>query len=310
MIFVLNAPVSRYMVELAISFLPYWLVFLWCSSVRYLVCAMRERIRVRRLMLSVRWWVSALLLLWIGSTWWRYYYTVELAQQGSGQILTIWYGNILYTNTEGQQLQQQIKKADPDVILLIEATNEIVEDLYTGLLDKYPYSNRNILSRGLVGSVVLSKYPLEIASEVKPHTNWRYSWAHIDPYGLDLQLYLVHTSSPISPLFFRRRNEQLQHISTLATLWRNRPDLIIGDINVSPWSYWYSYLDRSLGDKYINITRMIWPLFTWRQLPLSWMRSHIDHAWIYSDLWRVVSLDHIPIVWSDHDGFIIQIERL
>lgn len=130
--------------------------------------------------------------------------------------------------------------------------------------------------------MVFSKYPVDDLADDFVKGAWRYGYFRIDgPVG-SYYVYLVHTSSPISPFNYHMRNEQLtnvaDHISRHDSSRESAiPVLLLGDFNVSPWSVFYGDFVQKIP-QFENISSRFSILFTWRlkRVPLFW--SHIDHV--------------------------------
>jgi len=66
----------------------------------------------------------------------------------------------LYKNSDYTGLQIWIEKYDPDILMMVEFTDDHNENLKNILKEKYPYSARTTWSQIYFGSVVFSKYPI------------------------------------------------------------------------------------------------------------------------------------------------------
>jgi len=79
--------------------------------------------------------------------------------------------------------------------------------------------------------------------------------------------------------------------------------IVVGDFNVSPWSYYYKRFVNEIGLKNVDSVWNI--LFTWRLfiLPIFW--SNIDHV-LVDDLSEIVHLEQFGIRGSDHVGYYIE----
>lgn len=304
-------PSSRYLTELLVSFDPYWIPVLILCIMGSLVLLYPRQSKSDR----YRVWIQicfafGLVLTVLIPRYTTYYGSHPDPVQTTSWQISIFYANILYTNYDLSDLKQLIQQEQPDVIMIIECTQEAYQQLLSGLLEYYPYSNREILEQDLVGSVVFSSIPIEnIPFTNIPTKNRRYSHFVIDPAWQHISTYLIHTSSPISSRYYQLRNQQLDYLWTRIQDADQKPDLIIGDFNVTPRSHRYQQFEQRIWPWFFNITRTFWVLFTWRHLPLVFIRAHIDHIWMNTNSLSYSHLEKIDIPGSDHDGFIIHITK-
>jgi hypothetical protein len=130
--------------------------------------------------------------------------------------IRVYYANILYTNYDYASLEQQIVFYDPDVVALVEFSNNHADAMKDFFQERYPYVNRNSWDAKLAGDVVFSKYPLvEVSNEYPQEVGrWKYSYVILDvPGEANIYFYLVHTSAPVSVYNFEMRNKQLHKIA-------------------------------------------------------------------------------------------------
>lgn len=199
-----------------------------------------------------------------------------------------------------------IQSKDPDVVMFVEFADHHDTHIKSFLSQNYPYINRTSRSKKFVGSMVFSKYPVDDLADDFVQGAWRYGYFRIDGPITPYYVYLVHTSSPISPMNYHMRNEQLttvaDHISTHAISRENDvPVLLLGDLNVSPWSVFYARFVSDLKN-FSNITVRFPIAFSWRLkwIPLFW--SHIDHVFS-TDADSVGYIEQVDVPGSDHLGY-------
>jgi endonuclease/exonuclease/phosphatase (EEP) superfamily protein YafD len=304
-------PASRYFKELLVSFEPYWIPVLILCIMWSLVSLYPRQTKSDRYLLWIQICYSfGLVLTVLIPRYATYYGSYPRADQTTSWQISIFYANVLYTNDDLTNLKHLIKQQNPDVIMMIECTKQTYQQLASWLLEQYPHSNREILNQDLVGSVVFSKLPIKnIPFTNIPKKNRRYSYFVIDPEGKHISTYLIHTSSPIADRYFQLRNQQINYLWNRIQDSDEKADLILGDFNVTPRSHWYQQFEQQLWSWFFNITRTFWPLFTRRQLPLIFIRAHIDHIWINTDTTTYSKLQKIDIPGSDHDGFMMYLKK-
>ncbi len=294
---------TLYVSELAISFLPY-IVGMHIFLVGY---------RLPKLFI-IQWnlrWFGLVILHILGFIYfvfpvYNFYTQSDLIGESSDTGMTILYANISKKNRNYTGLIEMIQDKDPDVVMFVEFADHHDEHIKWFLSENYPYINRTSRSKKFVGSMVFSKYPVDDLADEFVQGAWRYGYFRIDgPVGA-YYVYLVHTSSPISPVNYRMRNDQLlavaDHISVHSGSreW-NVPVLLLGDLNISPWSTFYNRFVADL-ENFSNITARFPIVFSWRlkRVPLRW--SHIDHVFS-TDTNAIGYIEQVDVPGSDHLGY-------
>lgn len=151
--------------------------------------------------------------------------------------------NILASNGNTERVLAAIENVDPDILVLEEVTPKWEKAL--GGLD-YPY--RVAVPRtDCFGIMLLSRRPLS-------HTNVVYigtadvptitATVHL-PQG-DISLIGTHPLPPGGAAYSRHRNAQLAALPELIDA-QDKPVLLIGDLNTTPWSYWFKRLLKESG---------------------------------------------------------------
>lgn len=304
---------SSFIAELAISFLPYIIIILWIIIVIliYLIFCYNCKKHDKRLKLTI---VSILLLIFsirIGVMYsfeyfWFYNQPDDLIRLKDQDWIKIFYANILYKNTDYKSLQEKIEKEDPEIVILVEFSDEHEHEMKDFFKEKYSYMNRNSWSTMLAGDVVFSKIPLENVTETHLVEAWarNYSYMKIlcDECWTWVDLYVIHTAAPVSITNFNMRNNQIGKLLSDFLKFQNiwTPTIIIWDFNLSPWSYYYKQLTKhrnmlnALSYQSPNYTRSLY-----KQLIF---RSHIDQLFISPEI--VISKINIEkLVGSDHRSF-------
>lgn len=218
----------------------------------------------------------------------------------------IFYANILYTNFDFKSLQQRIETENPDIVILVEFSDAHEEEMKDFFYENYPYMNRNSRSITLAGDVVFSKFPLKNVENTSLSDEWAWNYSYMtfqggDTVG-DVDLYVIHTAAPVSIENFEMRNHQLRLLkSDFQKRHSANPVMMIGDFNLSPWSYYYSEFTNSRNLK--NALGFQNPNYTWS---LFWKKifcSHIDQLFI-SDWISVSNINISDLSWSDHRAFL------
>ncbi|MCK6369864.1 MAG: endonuclease/exonuclease/phosphatase family protein [Gammaproteobacteria bacterium] len=218
--------------------------------------------------------------------------------------------NLFVANSEHAAVRAYLRHADADILVLSELTPAWVSALREvtaaypywvsvdrrtpwglGVYSRFPLKGARALDLGLGGSVNV------VATAALP--------------GGDVQLVGVHLASPTSPARAAQRNLQLQRLADLlgpprqSGDARNPPRLLIGDMNITPFSpYFGDLLDRTgLIDRRARDGLLTtWP--TWF-MPV---RIPIDHCIADPDL-PVLAVRRGPAVGSDHYPLEIRLHR-
>jgi endonuclease/exonuclease/phosphatase (EEP) superfamily protein YafD len=154
-----------------------------------------------------------------------------------GQSLRAMLINLNASNGNTEQVLKLIREVDPDLLLLEEVTLKWAAELAV-LENDYPHRLARTREDPF-GIMLLSKYHLErgevisIGSSDLPSI---IAEGHF-PQGI-ISIIGTHPPPPIGPEYARHRNTQLMELPYLAAN-QKYPTLLIGDLNVSPFSYWF-----------------------------------------------------------------------
>jgi len=303
--------------ELAISFVPYIIWFCILASIIEIYLIIHESNR-RRKNKSIKIFLTILItiitiLFWTLYTseyFWFYNNNDELIRLDNNKWIKVFYANILYKNTDYKSLQEKIEKENPDIVILVEFSDEHEDEMKEFFKKNYPYMNRNSRSTMLAGDVVFSKIPLENITENHLVSAWSWNYGYMNIQCNDkikdceewIDLYVIHTAAPVSIKNFQMRNSQLNKLKSDLTKNQvpSKPTIIIWDFNLSPRSYYYEQFTKNL--KMLNALSFQAPNYT-RSLLQQWIfRSHIDQLFISNNI-KITKIDIENLVWSDHRSF-------
>ncbi|MBQ7073516.1 endonuclease/exonuclease/phosphatase family protein [bacterium] len=223
--------------------------------------------------------------------------------------MKVFYANILYTNTNYEGLKNTIKEENPDLVVLVEFSNEHEIAMKDFFKEDYPYVNRNSRSEKLAGDVIFSKYPLIESKREKEREKgtWDYSTVKVKiPEKRDLlNLYVVHTAAPVSPSTYEMRNLQLEKLATEFAEKKHEEqekNMIIGDFNLSPRSAQYQTLMNTFEDLVENAFKGGDITYTWSWNGSKLFMTHIDHLFTSSNI-LIHDLQVKDLIGSDHRYF-------
>ena len=220
----------------------------------------------------------------------------------SGPRLRLVSLNVNTANQRTDLVLDFLRKTDADVILLME-----VDDRWMNGLSPLNalYAHRVSAPReDNFGIVLFSRLPLTNSSIVElggadvPSIATDIDWA-----GQVFFLLGTHPLPPGSSEYARQRNGQFKNIAALVCQ-QSRPAIVLGDLNVTPWSPYFSNLLKTGG--LINTSQGLGLYNSWPSW-FSWAGIPIDHC-LVTPSWSVRSKRLGPQVGSDHLPVIIDLQ--
>jgi endonuclease/exonuclease/phosphatase (EEP) superfamily protein YafD len=236
--------------------------------------------------------------LWLGGT---------ASAAPGGTPLRVVSANVWAINPTPDQVLAFIRASDADLVALVDARRRRWRQVLAELGQLYPYRAPKSW-REHAPVVLLSRYPV-VSEEVvhAPRGRRPYLTATLAVGGQELVVVGVHPTSPSPTLAgeTRRRNRELDHIA-LAVVDTDRPVIVAGDFNTSPWSPHFQDLvaaaglrNAAAGHGYIAT----WPTWFWPAL------IPIDHVLLKGPL-AVTAVRRGPAVGSDHFPLIADLRLL
>jgi len=207
--------------------------------------------------------------------------------------------NLLRENGRTDEALRSIREAEADVVVALELTPAWLEHL-APLRAQYPHVVAEAQD-DCFGLGVFSKHPLTGA-----RTLWLgYGWVPtlrltVEADGRSLDVVATHAVPPKERTQTGARDEQLRDLAGLARE-RTRPLLIVGDLNITPWSPHFRALLREGG--LMDSGRGHGLGGTWPSFVPAWLRIPIDHVLVTPELrvlnrsrGRSFGSDHVPLV--------------
>jgi endonuclease/exonuclease/phosphatase family metal-dependent hydrolase len=201
--------------------------------------------------------------------------------------------NKLYDNKRYSLISETITESDPDIIALAEFTTDDLDEI--AALENYPYRYEKIsrtyegyeVGLSLYSKDLLQVYELDMETR-KELRELPIIHAVIDTEVSDdpINLIAVHTTAPVIPSFYARRNEQLQGLSDYINELPSEAQknlVLIGDFNLSPWSPQFRTF-TSDTKSIVNAAQGQGLYFSWSYDSLPLFYSHIDHIFISKQL--------------------------
>jgi endonuclease/exonuclease/phosphatase (EEP) superfamily protein YafD len=209
--------------------------------------------------------------------------------------------NLQFSNQTHEAFRSLVLEQKPDIAVVEEVTRAWAEALTT-LRDRYPYA-RVIARPGAFGIGILSRRSmtrvevLDLGHPVHPAL-----LARIPVGARELSVLAAHPPPPTSEAGFSIRNDQLDQLGELAK-GLDSPKVMLGDLNASPWSPYFSRLLRQSG--LVNARDGFGILPTWPSFFMPAMIP-IDHCLVSPDV-RVTHMRTGPDIGSDHLPVVIDL---
>lgn len=220
--------------------------------------------------------------------------TAPVQQDAQAPRLKILMSNILYENPQLDPLKALIAVEKPDVVILQELHPRHLELMKSFKDYRYELSDSGVPHFGIG---LWSRWPLATkqALQLGP--------AHVPSLFVtlrlgnrSLQLLTTHPPPPVDRQAMHLRNAQF---TALAGFLKAHPgsQLLIGDLNLTPWSPYYRQLIDATGLRNARFGRGLLP--SWRSDMPPGLRIPIDQA-LYSPDIKVDDLRIGPELGSDH----------
>lgn len=210
--------------------------------------------------------------------------------------------NVLYRNREHAQVAEFLRRERPDVVALVEMNDRWRRALAT-VAKEYPYRYETKGSTGR-GVSLWSRVPLRDAGILNVEAQREPAIrATLMVANRPLRLFAVHASWPMAPASAALRNRQLALLAREARATQAMPLVVIGDLNISPFS---PHFQRLLKDSGLRSAaegfgwQPTWPTY----LPPAGIQ--IDHALITPTL-RVRAFRRGPFTGSDHRPIVMDL---
>lgn len=227
----------------------------------------------------------------------RFLTGAEAAAGGDDPAFRALLANVNFDNRDYPRIRQVITDHDPDFIVLQEITPWLLDRL-ADLADRYPY--RAAVPRAdPFGIALLSRHPFLKAEVIQlGATGLPSIQAEFATGGQRFTLLATHPPPPISAQTARERNDQLAELALFA---RQPRLLVLGDLNVTPWSPYFEDLLAASGLRDSGDGLGIHP--SW---PAGWppLWIPIDHA-LFSEGIRIQKRKIGPAIGSDHYPLVV-----
>lgn len=226
------------------------------------------------------------------------FYIGDNAGHNAQHSLKLMMFNVNTGNSEYAAVSDYIKDVDPDFVALLEL-NPVWWSNIKHLLEQYPYHEKRLQTDNF-GIAFLSKYPMD--SEVVTglsNLNVPSIIARIKNNEEQVTIITTHPLPPVSELYFTNRNHQLENLAQLVSSMEGNI-ILAGDLNVAPWSVFFSeFVDYSgLRDSSQGFgIQPSWPTM------LPFLYTPIDHCLVSENVvihnrqtGSDLGSDHLPVI--------------
>lgn len=210
--------------------------------------------------------------------------------------------NVLTSNSRADLVLDFLRRTEADVILLMEVNDRWLADL-AALQTSYPYQLKAAREDNF-GIALFSRIPLTNTSVLElGEAEIPTLTAEIELGGQKIFLLGTHPLPPGSAENSRLRNEQLEKIAATVCS-QSLPAIVIGDLNCTPWSPYFSRLLAAGGLK--NTSQGLGVFNSW-PATLAIVGIPIDHCLVSRSI-RVIQKELGPHVGSDHLPVIVNLQ--
>lgn len=223
-------------------------------------------------------------------------------QAPPGTELTLLLANVQRSNTEYSRLIEIVAVHRPDLLAVIEPDPTWVQALDT-LTPLYPH--QKIVARDdNFGIALYSRIPFDGVEVIDlGDTGAPSIAAKILLDKKEVTILATHPLPPPAKQHYDRRNSQLSAIATYIGA-RSGSKIIIGDLNVTPWSVYFSKLLHQSG--LVDTRQGHGILATWpTYLPL--MMIPLDYCLVSPDI-LTKNIATLPNIGSDHLPLLVKLE--
>ena len=215
---------------------------------------------------------------------------------------TIFYSNVLFSNTNYNDLKERIKSYNPDFVALLEMDKNWRKNFD---LPDYPYKSG--YDKDFLGMVFYSKYPIKNHRLVSLNYARPLLENEIELPDGTIHINVLHLPPPFSAEHIELRNKALKVLGKFLSE-QNDNVITLGDYNVTQFSSAFKELIKDSGvsqcstDLYPPILNLFYT--TWCHSSLPFACTGIDHTLVKGKL-ILSSIEKVQNFGSDHIPLLI-----
>ncbi|WP_182870857.1 endonuclease/exonuclease/phosphatase family protein [Rhodopirellula sp. JC639] len=220
------------------------------------------------------------------------------------RLMTI---NVLTRNHAYQRVADEIRQVDPDLVAILELSSGLNAYLSRELADAYPHRLSSPEDSGNFGIGVFSKLAFDEARMFQLNENI----TSIEVVCGGNQVVATHPLPPMGSDGFQSRNQHLSLLAARISQQRHefpeRPIVVLGDFNVTPWSPHFRRFQRASGLHRAKLGIAVTPTWYARgsDFPFGLV---LDHIFINDSL-RCVEYRVGDDIGSDHRSVSVALRR-
>lgn len=229
-----------------------------------------------------------------------YYFAAERPVQNVPTLnLRLLLANVEGNNKDYPALMQSVTSANADIVILQEVTQKWWENVQI-LSSDYAYF-KAVPRSGGAGLAIFSKYPIEESNILSLDSSTHPAlFCKIKLEDTQLSLLTIHPPTPMNPIKFANRNEQFAQAAAIMKT-ADEPKLLIGDLNTTMWSPYFTDLLKNSGLRDARIGKGLYP--SWNTWLPTLLRIPIDQC-LVSEKIEVNTIgtgsntgsDHLPLI--------------
>ena len=205
--------------------------------------------------------------------------------------------NVKTSNRQYTRVIDLVMSTESDIVIFQETDAPWIDAINDGLSDVYPF-HKAMPRQDNFGIILLSKFPIT-ESSIESFSDFGLPSivAEIDLPKKTVRVIATHPLPPMRTKNWKQRNTTFANVAKLASDDANPITIVAGDLNCTPWSYWFKKLltDGNLSDSAIGNGLSN----TWYPFPIPMTGLPIDHFLVGSDI-HVTSRFVGPACGSDH----------
>lgn len=234
----------------------------------------------------------------------------DRAGDDANESITITLANVLTQNLRHDDIVADVTRRDPDVIAIVELSTALATKLRSEIGETYPYSLVRPQDTGSFGIGLFSRVRFHDEEVIALNLGIESLAATVSVGDQDYRIFATHPLPPMGPAGFAARNEHLKQLAERIKQFRTpNPDvpvILVGDLNVTPWSPHFTALERNSDLIRARDGFDVTP--TWYRFEAFPFGLVLDHALISSQL-KCVSHEVGPRIGSDHRSVTCRISR-
>ena len=232
--------------------------------------------------------------------------TAEVTRAVQSPPLRVFLANVLTRNEHHDQIIAQIHQSDADVFAILELSSELNSTLNREFGETYKHVISETQDDGNFGIGLWSRYLLTDAGIFHLNSKWLPSIeANVEFNSQRFRMFATHPLPPMGSRNFSHRNDHLALLAKrIQQQHHHQPDhpiVLLGDLNLTPWSPFFSDLLESTDLRNAAAGYGLQPTwYRWNVFPFGLVLDHALHSHDLSCVNRQV----LPANGSDHRAVI------